>query len=681
MSARNAAAAAAPPKAAARVRTRQPVRVPVGAEGDALEHDADRAANAAVGRRPLSLVGGLGGARPPNIAGFAPTSAVEAIEPPGEPLEPAVRGDFEERFERDFSSVRIHCDTFADRATRDLATDAYAVGSDVVVRPDRYAPDTPAGRHILAHELAHVVQHQARGTAAPVVMRYGRTFGGFLANLFQFWNYSKHQLDEYLGVLSRTNNIEDDDDSDDKARQVVAEWKDDKSRYALTPSLKVLLVREMLSGSVLGSDQDAIIDLLEHTRSAELVEMFTAGSKPLTYAEIVAHFGTRKARLELFEQRVLRQLGALKTAAPGGKSPRERLGDVEKQHGIAFTELVVSFRLAPGNLYTTFAADLTVPEGGVWATLSLTRDRLKVSLSPSVLIDVVWPFSNADLNGFTLTFAGLKPKLDIQGGMQLISTKAHAAVEEYLRGLLVGTRFDEPGYDPSRDPQLIGEVFGEQIIGDINRVKYNFEKNQKGDSKLAQQISAPTITLNLVHTKGVPPGQGWNGVIEPGTKFQLTISMQATGAQLLQKSARLTKLSITSDGIFIYKDQQKIVGLTGVEMTPDFKIKLVGVKAYTDLKEVLKREFPKSGLAQAIAKGLKALDEAADTLDAITSLGGLLRPREPPADSALAVTKYLSEVAFGFAVQHVLSTSWEQIKQALGVTDKQLEHFFGIEQP
>jgi hypothetical protein len=157
--------------------------------------------------------------------------------------------------------------------------------------------------------------------------------------------------------------------------------------------------------------------------------------------------------------------------------------------------------------------------------------------------------------------------------------------------------------------------------------------------------------------------------------------MQATGAQLLQKTARLTKLSITSDGIFIYKDKQKIVGLTGVEMTPDFKIKLVGVKAYTDLKEVLKREFPQSDLAKDIAKGLKKLDELRDAVDAVTSLGGLLRPVEPPADSAADVAKYLAEAVFGFAVQFVLSTSWDQIKRALGVTDEQLRHFFGIDRP
>jgi hypothetical protein len=374
----------------------------------------------------------------------------------------------------------------------------------------------------------------------------------------------------------------------------------------------------------------------------------------------------------------------LKTPAAGGKSAREGLDDVEKQYGIAFKELAVSFRLAGGALYKSFAADLVVPEGGAWVYVSLTRDRLKVTLSPTVLIDVLWPFPNADLSGFTLTFAGLKPKLEIQGGMELLTAKAHAALDEYFQGLLAGTRFAEPGYDPSRDPQLIGEVLDNAIIGDINRVKYNFDKNLKpgpSDSKLPQQISAPTITLDLVHTKGIPPGKGWNGVIEPGTKFQLRISMQATGAELLQKTARLTKLTITSDGIFIYKDKQKIAGLTGIEMTPDFKITLVGVKAYTDLKEVLKREFPESDLAKSIARGLKALDEAADTLDAITSLGGLLRPREPPTDSALAVAKYLSEAAFGFAVRHVLMTSWDQIKRALGVTDKQLEHFFGIDEP
>ena len=68
----------------------------------------------------------------------------------------------EPRFGRDFSRVRVHADTRAADSARAVAARAYTVGSDVVFGPGEYAPATTAGRHLIAHELAHVVQ-QADG--------------------------------------------------------------------------------------------------------------------------------------------------------------------------------------------------------------------------------------------------------------------------------------------------------------------------------------------------------------------------------------------------------------------------------------------------------------------------------------------------------------------------------------
>jgi hypothetical protein len=79
------------------------------------------------------------------------------------PLDAAVRRDMQARFAQDFSAVRVRTDA---TATRALRADAYAVGPDIVFAPNRFAPTTPAGRGLLAHELAHVVQ-QRLGTAAP----------------------------------------------------------------------------------------------------------------------------------------------------------------------------------------------------------------------------------------------------------------------------------------------------------------------------------------------------------------------------------------------------------------------------------------------------------------------------------------------------------------------------------
>src|SRR6185503_11240441 len=58
----------------------------------------------------------------------------------------------------DFASVRIHSDDAAAASARALRARAYAVGTHIVFGKDQYRPERPAGRHLLAHELAHVAR-------------------------------------------------------------------------------------------------------------------------------------------------------------------------------------------------------------------------------------------------------------------------------------------------------------------------------------------------------------------------------------------------------------------------------------------------------------------------------------------------------------------------------------------
>src|SRR5215471_5304667 len=88
----------------------------------------------------------------------------------GSPLEPGARSFLEERMGADFSDVRVHTGARADESARSINAQAYTVGTDVVFRSGAYQPDTPGGRHVLAHELAHVMQQKAgpvAGTPAP----------------------------------------------------------------------------------------------------------------------------------------------------------------------------------------------------------------------------------------------------------------------------------------------------------------------------------------------------------------------------------------------------------------------------------------------------------------------------------------------------------------------------------
>lgn len=79
----------------------------------------------------------------------------------GQPLPPSLRTFFEPRFGQDFGAVRVHTGAGAAQSTQAVNAHAYTVGRDIVFAPGQYAPETTAGRRLLAHELTHVVQQQA----------------------------------------------------------------------------------------------------------------------------------------------------------------------------------------------------------------------------------------------------------------------------------------------------------------------------------------------------------------------------------------------------------------------------------------------------------------------------------------------------------------------------------------
>lgn len=94
--------------------------------------------------------------------GEAPPTVHEVLSSPGQPLDHETRGFFEARFERDFANVRIHEDEQAARSVREVGALAYTFGCHVVVDPAVGRRESTEGRHLLAHELTHVIQ-QSRG--------------------------------------------------------------------------------------------------------------------------------------------------------------------------------------------------------------------------------------------------------------------------------------------------------------------------------------------------------------------------------------------------------------------------------------------------------------------------------------------------------------------------------------
>ena len=75
----------------------------------------------------------------------------------GRPLDAAARAALEPRFAADFSTVRVHLD-----ASGPPSALGWTRGEDLHFAPGQYRPAMDPGRHLIAHELAHVLQ-QRRG--------------------------------------------------------------------------------------------------------------------------------------------------------------------------------------------------------------------------------------------------------------------------------------------------------------------------------------------------------------------------------------------------------------------------------------------------------------------------------------------------------------------------------------
>lgn len=102
----------------------------------------------------------------PNIDA-ATEQSIAALSGRGKPLPTALLSFMEPRFNADFSAVRVHTGAQAQDLARSVNAKAFTVGHNVVFGAGHYAPETEEGKHLLAHELTHVLQQGS----APKVQR------------------------------------------------------------------------------------------------------------------------------------------------------------------------------------------------------------------------------------------------------------------------------------------------------------------------------------------------------------------------------------------------------------------------------------------------------------------------------------------------------------------------------
>lgn len=129
--------------------------------GDRFEREADQVAEQVMqsggGMQGPSLLTKLdAGKHSPMTSAVA--ESIQSLRDSGQPLPDKERGFFESRFGHDFSQVRIHNNHRAAELAHAVNARAFTIGQDIVFAASQYAPNSQAGRHLLAHELTHVVQ-------------------------------------------------------------------------------------------------------------------------------------------------------------------------------------------------------------------------------------------------------------------------------------------------------------------------------------------------------------------------------------------------------------------------------------------------------------------------------------------------------------------------------------------
>jgi Domain of unknown function (DUF4157) len=101
-------------------------------------------------------------------ASTVPTHAaanyIGSINGKGQPLSVRQQSFYGNRMGADFSRVKIHTGPEAAASAKDINAQAYAYGNHIVFNEGKYQPEASEGKHLLAHELNHVVQQGGAAT-------------------------------------------------------------------------------------------------------------------------------------------------------------------------------------------------------------------------------------------------------------------------------------------------------------------------------------------------------------------------------------------------------------------------------------------------------------------------------------------------------------------------------------
>ncbi|WP_155856218.1 DUF4157 domain-containing protein [Cellulomonas sp. URHD0024] len=161
----------------------------VGRADDPAEHAADRMADGALARLRATVSPGAEADKHAHDPGCghlrrspAPAATatvgmaggaldasssdrIESARGGGSALPDGVRRRMETGFGTNLSHVRVHDGAQAGALSAGMSAEAFTTGNDIFFGAGRFAPETPSGERVLAHEIAHVLTEGGSSTA------------------------------------------------------------------------------------------------------------------------------------------------------------------------------------------------------------------------------------------------------------------------------------------------------------------------------------------------------------------------------------------------------------------------------------------------------------------------------------------------------------------------------------
>ncbi|MCA9516453.1 MAG: hypothetical protein KC635_16045 [Myxococcales bacterium] len=209
-------------------------------------------------------------------------------------------------------------------------------------------------------------------------------------------------------------------------------------------------------------------------------------------------------------------------------------------------------------------------------TISVSRNELRVTTSPTLDIDAQWPAQNMSIWSAGVNFGTGAPFANVHlirglgEGFIDMTDRARGSITGMLSGAIAGTAMARPGYDPFSD---------RDIMGTLARIKTNFENlpdaGGGGGDVTAADASVTALSATLRMQAPFAQMQDGVGVSIPSGA---AITANAQGAANLPRlqgarsageaaqAATIQSLGLSSDGITLEKDGKPIARLESLTL-------------------------------------------------------------------------------------------------------------------